>query len=264
MLKAEHLSCTIGSRTLLEDVSHTFHPGSLSALLGPNGAGKTTFLKALCGILPAKGKVLWQQQSLADLDRRSISKILTLVPQNPQAVFDFSVEEFVAMGRYAHGNSNNIDQALEAVDGLRFKKRPLQQLSQGERQRIYIARALATEAPVILLDEPAAHLDIRHQMDIWNLLTQLASHGKTILIASHDLAQAERYCNEALILFEGKCVAAGMPHRVITPQNLHVYFGMALPQPSAPLGAEEKARRLKCVTPTRGDPLPSRVNIRIQ
>ncbi|MCE5316759.1 MAG: ABC transporter ATP-binding protein [Parachlamydia sp.] len=264
MLKAENLSCSIGLRHLLEDISHTFHPGSLSAILGPNGAGKTSFLKALCGLLSAKGRVLWQQQNLFELNRLSISKILTLVPQNPNTVFDYSVEEFVAMGRYAHGNSKNIDQSLEAVDGLRFKKRPLQQLSQGERQRIYIARALATEAPVILLDEPAAHLDIRHQMDIWTLLTQLSSQGKTILIATHDLDQAQRYCHEALLLFEGKCVAAGMPYRVITPQNLHAYFGMALPEAPAHLSEAERMRRNKCSVPTRGDILPSRVNIKIK
>lgn len=259
MLKAEHLSCVV-----LKEVTHTFHPGCLCAIIGPNGAGKTTFLKALCGILPAKGQVFWQQRSLSNLNRHSIAKILTLVPQNPNAVFDFSVEEFVGMGRYAHGNSQNIDQALEAVDGLRFKKRPLQQLSQGERQRIYIARALATEAPVILLDEPAAHLDIRHQRDIWNLLTRLAAQGKTILIASHDLAQAQRYCNEAMLLFEGKCVAAGMPHRVITPHNLHVYFGMEPTEPPTRLTAEEHARRIKCSALPRGEILPSRVNITIQ
>lgn len=265
MLKAEHLSCTIGKSNLLEDVTHAFHPGSLTAILGPNGAGKTTFLKALCGILPAKGKVFWQQQNLANLNRLSISRILTLVPQNPQTVFDFTVEEFVAMGRYAHGNNNTIDQCLESVDGLRFKKRPLQQLSQGERQRIYIARALATEAPVILLDEPAAHLDIRHQMDIWQLLTDLSSQGKTILIASHDLDHAQRYCNGALILFEGKCVASGMPHQVITPQNLHAYFGMPLPETPPRLSAEEHKRRLTCSAVPRGEVvLPSRVNITIQ
>lgn len=219
MLKAEKLAYSAGPHAILQNILLTFLPGRLYAILGPNGAGKTTLLKLLCGILkPTEGSVNYGEQNLSHLTRTAISRTITLVPQNPHTSFDYSVEEFIAMARYAHGRQSTkeiIAQALTAVDGLSFLKRPLHQLSQGERQRIYIARALATEAPVILLDEPAAHLDIKHQFEIWTLMKRLSSQGKTVLLANHDLIHSEQFCDEAILLHEGKCIAEGKADEVI-------------------------------------------------
>lgn len=231
MLKADNLSYSIGPHHILKDIQLIFHPGRLYAILGPNGAGKTTLLKLLCGLLkPTHGAVIHLGQDLSQLTRLAISRQITLVPQNPNTCFEYSVEEFVAMARYAHGRKPSqeiVAQALDAVDGLPFIKRPLQHLSQGERQRIYIARALATEAPVILLDEPAAHLDIRHQNEIWTLTRKLSSQGKTVLIANHDLRHSEKFCDEAILLHEGKCMEVGKIDEVITSEKLFSSFGIS-------------------------------------
>jgi iron complex transport system ATP-binding protein len=224
MLNTDQLSYL----SIIKEITLSFSPGRLYAILGPNGAGKTTLLKLLCGLhKPSKGHVYWQGEDLALFDRSTISRTITLVPQNPHTVFDYRVEEFVAMGRYAHPHcKNSITKALEAVDGLKFAGRLLHQLSQGERQRIYIARALATEAPVILFDEPAAHLDIKQQLCFWELMRELSYQGKTLLVANHDLIRSERFCDEALLLHHGQCVAIGKTDEVLNSQQLQLVFGI--------------------------------------
>lgn len=226
MLKTNKLSYS----TLLSEITLSFEPGKVHGLLGPNGAGKSTLLKNLaCIWQPTSGSLTWNNSDLLTMDRRAISRILTLVPQNPQLSFDYTVEEFVAMGRYAQGCrlSTPIDQALEAADALLFKKRPMTRLSQGERQRVYIARSLATEAPVLLFDEPAANLDIRHQIDIWHLLRKLAAQGKTVIVANHDLPSSKRYCDHIYILRDGRCVAEGRYDTVMTKESLKENFSVS-------------------------------------
>lgn len=232
MLKTDNLSYHLRGAKLLNDISLTFMPGRLYGILGPNGSGKSTLLKNLSGIwTPTHGQVLWQGENLFKQDRRRVSRTITLVPQNVQMYFDFNVEETVSMGRYPHGekllDEKMLHQVLSEVDVLHLRGRYVSQLSNGERQRVYIARALMTESPILLLDEPTASLDIRHQLDIWRLLRSLLVKGKIIIIACHDLVSARKYCDEVAVMHQGQCVAVGDYATVMGAELLKTVFGIS-------------------------------------
>jgi iron complex transport system ATP-binding protein len=230
MLEARQLTFSLNRHPLIHQINLTFIPGILYGILGPNGSGKTTLLKTLAGIwMPTEGTVLWRGGNLLECDRRTISQIVTLVPQNAQAHFDFSVQEIVAMGLYTKGMKKHlplVEEALHKVDAWHLRDRSILHLSHGERQRIYIARALATEAPILLLDEPTANLDIRHQLEIWKLLQELSSQGKIMIVTIHDLRTAERFCDEIAVLSQGKCIGKGSFSSVMSPQFMHQLFGI--------------------------------------
>ena len=162
-----------------------------------------------------------------------MSKTISLVGQNVPIVFDFTVENIVGMGRYPYGNrtfsahdKEIIDWALSAVDALHLRSRPVSQLSTGERQRIYIARALVTESPILLLDEPTSSLDIRHQIEIWNLMKSLLQKGKVIIVTSHDLIATARYCDHVAIMHKGRAVSTGPFSEVVNKDLLQQVFGV--------------------------------------
>lgn len=233
MLEAKSITYSIRNRELISDVNLTFLSGILYAILGPNGSGKSTLLKALTGIWkPTSGQVYWQGKDLLRESRRTISKTISLVPQHALLPFDFTVIDMAAMGLYPHGMgmqgdaSERIRQALEMVDAWHLRHRSISQLSHGERQRIYIARALLTESPVLMLDEPTANLDICHQLAIWQLLKQLIKQGKVVIVTSHDLHATERYCDQIAIMNQGRCVANGPFAEVMMPEIVHSVFGV--------------------------------------
>lgn len=234
MLKAESLGYHLRGKPLIHDISMQFHPGILYGILGPNGSGKTTLLKAITGIwMPTSGRVLWHGKDLHKNDRRMISKTVSLVPHNTQIAFDFSVTEMVGMGRYPHGSilqkkqfHDVIEKALEIVDISHLRERPVSNLSSGEKQRVYIARALVTESPVLLLDEPTASLDIRHQLEIWKLLKELLRGGKIIIVTGHDLAAMERHADQIAVMNEGRCVAKGNFTEILSQGLLQSVFGV--------------------------------------
>ncbi len=233
-LTLRELSYLIKGRTLVDRISLQLKPGSLYGLIGPNGSGKTTLLKTMAGVLkPSHGSLDWNGNSLLDMTRREASRLITLVPQNPHPLFDYTAYEMVEMGRYPYGFERMRDQsiiqdALHQVDGFILKDRPVTSLSGGERQRIYIARGLVTQAPVILLDEPIAHLDLKHQLEVWKVLKKLVENGKIIVVALHDLMMARNYCNSLILIHEGKCMQTGAPKDVLTPDNLENFFGVNL------------------------------------
>lgn len=228
------LSYSLEGKHLIKDITLEFASGSLHAILGPNGSGKSTFLKTLAGILtPSSGTVIWQEETLLEKDRQFISRTISFVPQTPRPQFDFTVEDMVAMGRYAHGKPywNAIDkplieEALTAVDAWHLRYRRITCLSQGERQRVYIARALATESPILVMDEPMTSLDIRHQLEIWHLLKGLVENGKIVIITTHDLAIAEHYCSRIAVLNQGKCIGCGSFPELMTESLLQYVFGV--------------------------------------
>lgn len=204
MLQAESVSFYLEKKALINNISLTFYPGNIYGIMGPNGSGKSTFLKTLSGIwTPSSGKVLWNGENLLLKERREISKIITLVQQTPPILFEFTATEFVMMGLYAHARESSIDWALVTVDAWHLRNRKINHLSHGERQRIYIARALVTESPILLLDEPTSNLDFQNQSHIWNLLHVLKEQNKTLIITSHDLTAVHKNCDEISYLEEG-------------------------------------------------------------
>lgn len=231
MLEARSLAYEINQKSLIKEISLNFKPGALYGILGPNGSGKSTFLKTLSGIwLPTKGSVNWNGTPLLNLPRKEISRIITLVPQNPQIHFDFSVSDIVRMGRYPYRSSHcndALESALKTVDAWHLKDRSILHLSHGERKRIYLARALITESPILLLDEPEASLDLRHKLEIWHLLKTLIKQNKIIIVANHDINASKRFCDEIAVLNEGCCTSSGTFENVMTPACLQEVFGVS-------------------------------------
>lgn len=232
MLTCNHLSFSLRGNFLLKKISLAFAPGQIWGILGPNGSGKSTLLKTLAGIwTPTTGQVCYNGENLFFMERKQISKILTMVPQTCATAFGFTAQEIVAMGRYCHEKKDNerlIQESLRRVDGLHLKDRKIWELSSGERQRIFIARSLATEANVLLLDEPTSNLDIRHQLEVWALIKELAEEGKTILVAHHDLSVVRRYFTKAAVLHQGSCVAFGAADTILTTGILKKVFGIKI------------------------------------
>lgn len=233
MLKAEGLTYHLNGKSLVENINLTFKPGILYGILGPNGSGKSSLLKTLTGIWsPTSGKVIWKGENLLSQARQQISKTISLVAQQQPMHFDFTVIDLVTMGRYSHGNmpkkqiADLIAWALNLVDISHLQNRYVSELSQGERQRVYIARALATESPVLALDEPTSSLDIRHQLEIWKLLKQLVSQGKIIIVTNHDLVATGQHCEQVAIMNNGNCIACGEFKKIVTAQLLESVFGV--------------------------------------
>lgn len=234
-LTTSHVSYASNEKRILHDITLEFNNGGIHAILGLNGSGKSTLLKMLSGIwFPTTGTISWNGIPIASMARKELSRTISMVPQGITPAFDFIVEDIVAMGRYVHNSRywNNPDnkyvkEALTAVDAFPLRQRRIGCLSYGERQRVYIARALASQCPVLLLDEPTAGLDIRHQMDLCNLLHNLAESGKIVVISTHDLALAERYCQTVAILHQGHCMGHGPYQSVMGAKILEDIFGVS-------------------------------------
>lgn len=233
MFRTESLTFKAHEKTLIENISLEFYPGLIYGLIGPNGSGKTTLLKMLAGIWKASaGQVFWNNQDLLSLDRQTISQTISLVPQNAQVQFDFTVAEVVEMGTYPRaglriGEKKELIQwALKLVDLNHLRNQSVTHISNGERQRMYIARSLVTESPILLLDEPTSNLDIRHQLEIWKILQRLAKENKLIIVANHDLHSTERYCNRIAVLNQGLCVGMGLFADVMTTELIFSVFGV--------------------------------------
>lgn len=231
MLKVRGITYRLNQRHLIEDITLDFHPGKLTAIIGPNGSGKSTLLKSIAHIWsPTHGSVSWKGKDFSGSLREWISRTVSSVPQSTYAPFEFSVWDMVAMGRFSHGKGGEdqevIAKALQRVDAWHLKDRLVNHLSSGERQRVYIARALATESPVLLLDEPTTSLDIGHQMEIWELMRELTDEGKCVIVAHHDLNTVEKRCDEAVIIHAGRCVGAGSAASVMASPVIEEVFGV--------------------------------------
>lgn len=217
----------------LSNISLEIATGKLTALLGPNGTGKSTLLQLLLGVLaPASGEVQFNGRALKDYTRKALALKIGVVPQGEIEPM-FTVRDVVAMGRYPHlgpwqrerpEDERAIARAMSRCDVTKFANRWVSTLSGGERQRVRVARALAQEADVLVLDEPTTFLDIRHEMTTFELLHTLRSEGVTIVLATHNLNLASRYADNLVMMHEGRIVASGAPSEVLTAvQVQHVY-----------------------------------------
>lgn len=221
---------------VLKGVSATFSEGEFVGLIGPNGVGKTTLLSLLMGTLkPEKGEVLLYKDNITTCIRKDIARKISYVPQDTHMSYPFLVREVVAMGRNPYlgrfevehqRDLDAVETALKQTDLTHMAEKSVTELSGGERQRVMIARAIAQETPIILLDEATANLDIAHQLDILNLLQTLKAQGRLIISSLHDLSMASRFCDRLLLLHEGRLVKDGAPADVLTVENMKRYFGV--------------------------------------
>ena len=234
-LEARGVCFGFGRKRVLNGVSLCVRSGEMLGILGPNGAGKSTLLRVFSRILaPEHGEALLFGRRLETYSRRELGRAIAVVPQDTQIEFPFSVTEVVLMGRspHLHGFAFERERDLCVARAAMVRtgvgelaERSIHELSGGERQRVVLARALAQEADVLLLDEPGTHLDIRHEAETYDLLQDLQREGKTIVVVLHDLNQAALYCDRVALLAEGRLAKLGPPAEVITRATLAEVFG---------------------------------------
>ena len=231
LLEADTVSFGYGARQVLRTVSLTLLPGEILGVIGPNGSGKTTLVRLLSGVLaPSAGTVRLAGRPLTAYRRREVARRLAVVPQDPTIDFPFTALEVVLMGRAPHlsalafPRARDLAIAREAMARLEVAEvegRPLDRLSGGERQRVLLARALAQEPEVLLLDEPTTHLDLRHQAGIHDVVRALArERGRAVVSVLHDLNLAALFCDRLMLLAGGVVVGQGSPEAVLTVDAL--------------------------------------------
>ena len=237
MLEARTVSVSYEHRVAVADLTLTLKPGEITAIIGPNGAGKSTLLRTLNGQLrPSSGVVLLDGQPLDKLNRRTISRRIAVVAQEAELRFPVTVLEFVLGGRFAWATNAGwgweterdlqvADAVLRETELTELSGRLMNELSGGERQRALMARALATEAPVLLLDEPTANLDLSHQATLVTLVRNRCDrHEAAALVVTHDINLAAQFADNILLMKEGRAVHSGRPEEVFQPQILQDVF----------------------------------------
>lgn len=238
-LRAERLAVTLGGRSILHGLDLTFPAGRISALCGPNGCGKSTLLRTLAGLIkPVAGAAWIGEDAVAAMAPRERARRLAMLAQSPLIPGGMSVAELVACGRFAHTGLAErvseedrrwIDWAITATGIEALRERELASLSGGERQRAWIAMALAQGGRVLLLDEPTTFLDVRHQIEVLQLVRELCrDHGLTVVWVLHDLNQASAFSDHMVLLRDGRVHAAGHPAEVATPERLEAVFGVPM------------------------------------
>jgi iron complex transport system ATP-binding protein len=234
-LALDRVSVSLGGARILHGLSYAVEPGEWVALIGPNGAGKTTALRAVAGLVSYDGRLRVFDHDAAAIARKALARQVALVPQVPLIPGDITVREYVLLGRTPHlgyfGSEGRDDQraadaALEQLDLVPFAHRRLDTLSGGERQRATLARALAQDAPLLLLDEPTAALDMGRQQQVLEIVDRLRTNrGLTVVSTMHDLTLAGQYADRLLLLDGGRLVAAGTADRVLTRELITEHYG---------------------------------------
>ena len=235
ILEIQSLSVAIDHKTILEDISLNVHPGEILAVVGPNGAGKTTLIRTISGFLqPTKGKVIIANRDSITMNPKLRARYIGVVPQARSLPGAYTVLQTVMMGRTPHmgwfghpgmQDTQKVNQVLIDTDTFTLSERRIGELSGGEQQRILLARALAQNSPILLLDEPTAHLDLQYQSSILNLVSNASKHdGLAVLLAAHDLNLVALYADQVAILVGGRVIAIGSPHQVLTQQNIEAAF----------------------------------------
>jgi iron complex transport system ATP-binding protein len=234
-LRLANVSVSLGGARIVERLSFEVEAGEWLAMIGPNGAGKTTALRAVCGLVAYEGDIQVLGERAHSLGRTQLARRVALVPQVPLVPADLTVREYVLLGRTPHlgyfaseSHSDHLaaDEALEQLDLVVFAARRLDTLSGGERQRATLARALAQDAPLLLLDEPTTALDMGRQQQVLELVDRLRTdHGLTVVSTMHDLTLAGQYADRLLLLDGGRLVAAGTANEVLTRALITEHYG---------------------------------------
>lgn len=237
MIELDGVAVTYGGRTVLSDIDVSIAPGERVALIGPNGAGKSTLLRVVTGLVaPTRGEVRIAGDAVRTLDRATIARRIAVVPQQVSVPFSTSVEALVGLGRLPHEDPLRgarpadrvaVASAIERVGIAHLLGRDVRELSLGERQLVLVALAVAQAAPVLILDEPTVHLDLRHQVATMELLLDLnARDGATILAVLHDLSLAAAFFPRLVLLDGGRMIADGTPAEVLSSDRIRAVFGV--------------------------------------
>ena len=219
-----------GGRDILSKVSLVAQPGEVLALVGPNGAGKSTLLSVLAGDLePDEGTALIDDRAISTIPTRSLALLRGMLPQRVTIEFAFTAREIVEMGRAPHPQSSDdskiVDEAMTTTDTTAFARRVFRSLSGGEQTRVALARILAQQTPVLLLDEPTAALDLRHQEGVMVIARQMAKRGHTVVAVLHDLNLAASYADRIAVLCDGRLRAVGTAGEVLTADLIETTYG---------------------------------------
>lgn len=236
-LHVKDVSVGYGERTVLDTLNVDIKRGAVTSIVGPNGCGKSTLLRTMSRLLnPTKGEIVLDGKSIHDIPTRKLATQLGLLPQTPIAPDGILVADLVGrgrtphqgiLGRWSQQDYDIVAEALETTGISDLAERSIDELSGGQRQRVWIAMALAQRTDTLLLDEPTTYLDVKHQLDVLDLLTELnRDRGTTIVMVLHDLNLAARYSNELVAVSGGKVFAHGHPRDVITKENVKSVFGI--------------------------------------
>lgn len=237
-LRCDDLRVTFGKDEILRGVSLEFVPGTWTAIVGPNGAGKTTLLRAMLGLASYSGQVVVGDDDLSDLTLNNRARRLSYVPQQPTIPLGVRVLDYVLLGRIAHQgfglaasneDCDTVQDILVELDLVELASRRVDSLSGGERQRTVVARALAQQSPLMLLDEPTTSLDIGHQYEVLELIDGLRrSQELSVISTMHDLSLAGQFADRIVLLNAGQVVADGSPIEVLSEELLHEVYGVSV------------------------------------
>lgn len=247
-INTSNISYAFDTRPVLRNLSFSVEEGDFFIIIGPNGSGKTTLLKIFAGILrPPQGQIDILGRLADEYKRKSLARTIAMVPQRLPVDFPFTVAESVLMGRAPYHGAFAIErekdlaiakQAMAFTEVAHLSDRRLDQLSGGEQQRVFIARAICQEPKIMLLDEPTASLDLAHQVHVMDLMERLkAEKGVTVVMVSHDVNLAAMYADRVLLLKDGEIISMGLPQEVLTFQKLEEAYGCRLLVDESPLGA---------------------------
>lgn len=236
-LEVRGLTLGYDSRDVIDDLDLRIPPGSITAIVGPNACGKSTLLRSMTRLLPPRrGTVLLDGRDVHSIPAKQLAQRLGLLPQSPIAPEGITVADLVGRGRHPHQqifsrwsrqDDEAVAAALEATATLELAERPVDELSGGQRQRVWIAMALAQQTEILLLDEPTTFLDVGHQLEVLDLLSDLnRDHGTTVVMVLHDLNLAARYAEHLIALAGGRLAASGSPSEVLTPELVRDLFDM--------------------------------------
>ena len=238
MIELRDVSVWLGANRVIGSLSASVESGEWVGLLGPNGAGKTTLIRAIAGLVRYGGSISVEGRSIAASSRRDIAKLIALVPQKPETPAELTVGEYVLLGRTPHiaylateSREDRLaaERAIARLGLQKFVERPLGSLSGGELQRAVLARALAQEAPVLLLDEPTSALDLGRQQQALELVDELRrDHALTVVSAMHDVSLAGQYADRLLLLDAGEVVADGTAVDVLSEERISALYGASV------------------------------------
>jgi iron complex transport system ATP-binding protein len=230
LFSVRHLSFRYGAQEVLHGIDVNIDEGEMIGIIGPNGAGKSTLLRLFAGYLtPVAGSITFSGRDLHEYDKRTFAQGVATLPQVVDIPFSYRVEEFILMGRYPHApgglvygtdEERFVDDVMDAMSITHLRGRRLDALSEGERQRVFLAQCIAQDPKALLLDEPISHLDIKHQIQALDMLEKLHAEGLTIVMILHDLNLAAEFCSRLILLSGGTIKADGPPKTVLTFRNL--------------------------------------------